>query len=334
MANYTEPFTAVLDHVYPKLAYNAYHNKEDTLILWLKQHCNVPFSGSGQYFRAAIQEGHTDRSTDFVTGYEVLNTDPVNDQDHIRYEVAGFGWNITTSNWDTKVRVGNDKNKLYDYALSKVKTATLGATRKLAQDLYDDNGNDSTANGQVVGLGTWLDQSDTTIGGLTRGASTNAGLWPVEDTTTTTITWPALENAYMDVYAETDVIITTKDIYGFIWALRQPQERYNPSGGGKEFGQVGAPVIHFNHIPIVWDANCRVDHTDGTNAAGGIYLLSAGNNSGKHILYFTHRDWDLGVEKVCDNTKDQEITIARILWAGQLMIPVGKYQARFTNISA
>jgi len=322
MALYTEPFTAVLDHVYPKIQYTAYHSKENTLLLWLKQHCSVPFQAAGEYFRLPVQYGHTDDSTTVISGYETLSTTALTDQENFRLGCSGFMLPIIGSNWECDVLAGGGKNRVFDYWLAKTQARAKAATRILEDKLF---GNSNGTSGSVCGLQYHVDQSDTTYQGVTRSSSNTYGEYPQEDTSTTTITWPALENLYMDCRAMTDVIMTTKDIYGFIWALRQPQERYNPDGAGKEFGAVGAPVIHFNHIPIVWSERCPAYH---------IFLLSAGDNGDKHIQYFTHNTWDLGAEKVVDRTKDQEVKVGRIKWAGQLMMSGAQYQGAFSAVTA
>lgn len=324
MANYTDPYQAVLDYVVPKLQYNAYHDKENTLILWLNQNCKKAVGSFGEYIRIPLQYGHTDDSTDIAKNpFATFSTTEVSDQDALKFKVSGFVKPMTVSNWKTEVLVGNDKNRVYDYVLGKTKTMMYSATRILSDRLFGDGGATAT---DTIGLRYHLDQSDTSYGGLTRSSANTYGLWPNEDTSTTVITWGGLENAYMDSHAATDVIITTKDIYGFIWALRQAQERYNPgSGKAKIFEEVGAPYINFNGIPIVWDERCPANY---------IFGLSKGNpNKGEQYIYFfVHKTWNLGVEKVVDKTKDQEVTVFRSKWAGQLCFSRCDTQFAFTNI--
>lgn len=329
MALYTEPFTAVLDNVYPKIQFTAYHNKENTLMLWLKQHCSVPFQASGEYFRVPVQYGHTDDSTTVISGYETLSTTAITDQDHFRLAVSGFMLPIIGSNWECEVLAGGGKNRVFDYWLAKTQARAKAAQRILSIKLWgDDNG----TSGTVCGMNYHVDKSDTTYQGQTRSSSNTYGEYPQEDTSTTTITWPALENLYMKCDAMTDLIITSKEIYGYLWALRQPQERYNPDGGGKEFGAVGAPVIHFNHIPIVWDNTLK--NANIANSHKQLYLLSHSDGGDKHFMYFTHNQWDLSAEKVMEKTKDQEVKVGRIKWAGQLMCANAQYQGRFDAITA
>ena len=331
MALYTEPFTAVLDHVYPKIQYTAYHDKENTLLMWLKQHCNEPFQAAGEYFRIPVQYGHTDDSTTISTGYETISTTALTDQDNFRLGCSGFMLPIIGSNWECDVLAGGGQNRVFDYWLAKTKARAKAAQRILSLKLW---GQSNGTSGSVCGLNYHVDQSDTTYQGQTRSSSNTWGEYPQEDTSTTTITWPAIENLYMSCDAMTDLMITSKTVYGFLWALRQPQERYNPDGGGKEFGAVGAPVIHFNHIPIVWDNSLSQTITDVTYPARQLYMLSSGANGDKYWHYFTHNSWDLGAEKVMERTKDQEVKVGRIKWAGQLMCSNAQYQGRFDAITA
>lgn len=326
MANYTEPFQAVLDYAYPKLQEHAYFSqRENTLLTWLKTNCNVSVSSFGEYIRIPFAYGHTDDSTNMAADpYDSVSTTALTDQDALKFRVAGFALPIIASNFQKDVLIGEGKNRIYDWYLSLTKRRMKAALRKLSVDMFSNNGGTAT---DIAGLDYLVDQSDTSYGGFTRAATGNyKGLWPAEDTTTTAITWGAMENLYMDAHAATDVILTTKDVFGFIWALRQPQERYNPDGGGQELGAVGAPVMHFNHIPITWDENC-------TTASA--YFLSKGSDDDKHLIYFTHSgDWNLTAEKIAEKTDTQEVSIGRIKWAGQLCMPQGQYQGRLSAITS
>jgi len=326
LALYTEPFTAVLDNVWPKIQWAQYHSKENTLTLWLKEHCNSSFTSSGEYFRVPISYGHTDDSTTFVSGYEPISTTAIVDQDHIRLGCGNFALPIIGSNYEIEVKVGNDANRVYDYWLSKTQTRAKAATRILEGKLL---GNEDGTLGTVCGLDYAVDQTDTSYCGQTRSATNTYGLWPVEDTTTTSYTHGAMVNMIMDLRQQTDVVITSKDIFGFIMSYYQPQERYNKdNGAGDEFRKVGAAVQHILDIPVTWSERL------GEDFANHMYLLSAGDGNEKHILYFTHSKWDLGAEKVMDRTKDQEVKVGRIKWAGQLMVPGGQFQGRFTGITS
>ena len=324
MANYTEPFQAVLDYAYPKIQFNAYNSKENTLLLWLNKNCKHTVSGFGEYIRIPIQYGHTDDSTNLAANpWASISTTALTDQDALKFQNAGFALPIIGSNYEIEVSVGTDKNRIYDYWLSKTKTRAKAATRIVSDGLFGTGG--GTA-GDIIGLQYHLDQTDTTYGALTRSDSNTYGLWPVEDTSTTTISWGALINAVMDCSGDTEAIFTTKDIMGFIWAMRQAQERYDPAPKGKVFQDVGAEYINLSGRPIVWDHRCPADH---------IFGLAANNGSGEQCIhYFQHNTWNLTAEKVADNTETQEVRVGRIKWAGQLCFSRCDNQFAFTGITA
>lgn len=318
MANYSEPFQAVLDNVYPKIQYTAYHDKEAVYLMWLNNHCKVPFTSAGEYFRLPIQYGHTDDSTDIAASpYGVISTTALTDQDALKFKCSGFVLPIVGSNWEIEVLVGNDKNRSYDYWLSKTETRAKAAQKVLGARLFGNGGSTAT---DTVGLGYMVDQSDTSYGGLTRSSANADGQWPQEDTTTTSITWRAMTNLLMSCRAATDLIVTTKSIFGYLLAMRQSQEVYEPIPAGKEFAAVGAPYIAFNQIPIVWDENCT---------AAAIYFLAS-----KHIKYFAHSQWNLQAEKVVDKTVDQEVRVGRITWAGQHVSNNCQYLGRFDAVTS
>ena len=324
MANYTEPFQAVLDYAYPKIQFNAYNSKENTLLLWLRKNAMHTVGGFGEYIRIPIQYGHTDDSTDMAANpYGTISTTAITDQDALKFQNAGFALPIVGSNYELEVKVGSDKNRIYDYWKSKTETRAKAAQRILAAGLFSNGGSTAT---DISGLLYHTDQDDLTYGGLTETSANTYGLYPVEDTSTTTITWGALINLIMDCSGDTEVLVTTKDIMGFIWTMRQAQERYEPAPAGKVFQDVGAEYINVSGRPLVWDHNCPAYHLFG---------LAANNGSGEQCIhYFQHRGWDLSAEKIADNTDTQEVRLGRIKWAGQLCFSRRDNQFAMTAITA
>ena len=327
MANYTEPLQAVLDWNYDRFQFNAYNKRENVLIKAFTSNCRVGFDSAGQYFRAPIQTARQDNSTQLDSGYEPFSTEAETSQDAVRYRRDAWGLNIIGNNVEIDVDVGTDnKQRIYDYWYTKTQEKVKEATRKLAKKLFhtDDTAVTTSTAKRIIGLNKVCDSSETTYGGLT--ATTDNGLTPVTDSTSTVITWGGIVNLYADVYAATDAIFTTKDIWGFLWQLAQPQERYSETESGKEFRSIGAPMMKLNgEIPIVWDANCPANH---------VYGLSYGDEDGKHIIWLEHNKWRLGVKTICDNTPTQEIRVARILHAGCLLVPVRKYQWMMSAITS
>lgn len=329
MANYTEPFQAVLDYAYPKIQFNAYNSKENTLILWLRKNCMHTVGGFGEYIRIPFMFKHTDDSTNLAADpWDTISTTALSDQDAVKFKNAAFVLPVIGSNYEIEVQVGTDKNRIYDYWLSKTKGRAKAAQRILGAGLFGEGGG-STAYTQtdILGLRTHVDQTDTTYGGLTRGSTGDyTSLYPVEDTTTTTITWPALINAVMDCSGDTEALFTTKDIMGFIWSMRQAQERYDPAPKGKVFQDVGAEYINLSGRPIVWDHNCPANH---------IFGLAARNGDGEQCIhYFQHSGWNLTAEKIADATPTQQVRVGHIKWAGQLCFSRCDNQFAFTGITA
>ena len=328
MANYTEPFQAVLDYAWPKIQFNAYNSKENTLLLWLRKNCIHTVGGFGEYIRIPIQYGHTDDSTNLAADpYDTISTTAISDQDALKFQNAAFALPIIGSNYEIEVKVGTDKNRIYDYWKSKTTTRAKAAQRILSDGLFGEGGGSTTyTQTDILGLRTHIDETDTTYGALTRSDANTYGLWPVQDTTTTTVTWGALINAVMDCSGDTEALFTTKDIMGFIWVMRQAQERYDPTPKGKIFQDVGAEYINLSGRPIVWDHRCPPYH---------IFGLAANNGSGEQCIhYFQHRSWDLTAEKIVDNTEKQEVRVGRIKWAGQLCFSRVDNQFAFTGITA
>ena len=281
--------------------------------------------GFGEYIRIPIQYGHTDNSVNVAANpYATHSMNAIEDQDALKFQNAAFEMNIVGSNYELQVQVGDDKNKSYDYWKATTETRHKAAMRKLGAGLFSDGG--ASVATDIYGLRYFLDQTDTTVGGLTRSSSNTYGLWPVEDTTTTTITWSALINAIMDCSGDTEAIFTTKDIMGFVWAMRQAQERYDPAPAGKVFQDVGAEYINVSGRPLVWDENCPASHVFGLAAKNG--------SSEQCIHYWQHRGWDMTAKKLFDETPDQDISVGRIKWAGQLTFSRCVNQFAFTGITA
>ena len=280
--------------------------------------------GFGEYIRIPIQYGHTDDSTDLAANpWDTISTTALTDQDALKFQNAAFALPIIGSNYEIEVQVGTDKNRIYDYWKSKVESRAKAAQRILSAGLFSNNGSTTT---DITGLQYHLDQDDTTYGALTRSNANTYGLWPVEDTSTTTISFGAIIDLMMDCSGDTEVLVTTKDIMGHIWALRQNAERYEPTAkGSKVFADVGAEFINLNGRPVVWDENCPASHLFG---------LAGKNGSGEQCIhYFQHKTWDMSAEKIVDNTESQEVRVGRIKWAGQLCFSRCDNQFEMTAIT-
>jgi hypothetical protein len=326
LANYTEPFQAALDYAWPKIQFNGYKKKENTLILWLRENAMHTVGSFGEYITIPFQYGHTDDSVDVAAdAYATVSTTAISDQDRLKFQNAAFLLPIIGSNYQIEVQVGTDSNvRIYDNWKATLASRGKAANRILSDGLFSDGG--ATTATDIYGLRYHLDQTDTTYGGLTRAATgDNESLWPVEDTTTTTITWGAMINAIMDCSGDTEAIFTTKDIMGFVWTMRQAQERYDPSPAGKVFEDVGAEYINVSGRPLVWDERCPDDHMFG---------LAAKEGDEQSIHYFQHRTWDMQAQKIVDTMPTQEARVGRIKWAGQLCFSRCDNQFAMTAITA
>ena len=328
MANYAEPFAAVADFVHPKLLYNGYYSKENTLLLWYREHCKKSFTASGEYFKVPIQYGHTDDSVQFITGYEPLPITGTTDQDALKFKCDMWGMNISGSLADIKVRCGSDTNRIYDYWEAKTTTKTKAALRVLCTKAWGIDPGTSYTDQDLCGLGFHLlSATYTTYGGLTRGAASNVYNLntQVDVTAGNTITLTKMQNMLMACRAKTEVMITTKTIFGYLWPHFQGYETSPRTERAKEFMAVGAPTMWFNgNIPIVWDENAP---------PGYLVYLTSKDGTDDYIIWFEHSDWNLSMEKVCEQTPDQIVTVGRMLWAGQSVWPGAVYQGGFTGIT-
>lgn len=189
-------------------------------------------------------------SSGWYSGSETLDT-----SDNETMTGAEYTWkqayaNITIVRRDELKNAG-DAQKV-DLVKSKTRTAQKTLADILGTGLYSA-GTDSKS---VVGLG-YMASATNTIGGI---SATDYSWWrPQLDTTTTTLSLSAMQAIYNDASIGNDtptVILTTRAVYNYYWALLQPQQRFMDS----ETAKGGFTSLMFNGTPVIVDSHCTTGY--------------------------------------------------------------------------
>jgi len=310
-----EPLAAIRDKVEPVLHYMRYHDKNYTLLYWLNQKARKAHDG-GKFIVCPVMGTEADDYTEIKTGFEEIPTQKVDEQDAIRVQIGASVKPIITAKLHTDVYNRESPQRVYNYLLEKVKTASLNIKKNVAAALHSAN----SAAGEIHGLRYCCPVAGTQAYAGYTYATADVNQY---DSSSTVLSPSKMHTMLMNCNAETEAIFTTKALYSAYWAIRQAHERYTPASG-KGFASIGAPVLGFNDIPVVWDLQCPDYH---------MYFLTSGGAESKHMYFYVSPAWDFKMVKVADRTPQQEVEVARYLFAGQLVMPVRKYQGVFSALA-
>ena len=303
--NYGEVGAITQKYFVPKLVDNIF--KSNVLLQRAKQKWMEVIDGGAQIVQPVAYA--TTTAAGWYTGSDTLNT-TANDQ--IDNAIADWTFayaNITITRSDELKNSG--KSQIINFVKAKVQLAEKTLADNLGTALYSG----TTANLQFVGLETAVSSSRSY---LSINDSTYSWWAAQVDSTTTTITIPALRTLIGKCTIGNDkptVIPTTQTIYDSLYGLIQPQQRFMDS----ETANAGFINIMFEGKPVVVDNKCD---------SGYLFALNE-----DYIHLFVHKDENFRFEPFIKPT-NQNVSSAKVYWAGALVIDNPRMQGVFSGLTA
>lgn len=205
------------------------------------------------------------------------------------------------------------------------------AEMEMAENLSVGLFSDGTNAKEIDGLEAAVDDGGVaaTYGGLTRSA--NTWLNSTDDSSTATLALSTLQTLQGNVgrgSQQPTLILSRQEQYNRFWNLCQTDQTfYTPTGGATDdvLAQAGFTNILFNNIPWVVDANVF----DGPNTSNSAILML--NENYLHWAVSPRADFYL---EDFQSPVDQDVMVAKLLWAGNLVCNNPARQGKLTNISA
>ncbi len=303
--NYGEVGAITQKYFVPKLVDNIF--KSNVLLQRAKQKWMEVIDGGAQIVQPVAYA--TTTAAGWYTGSDTLNT-TANDQ--IDNAIADWTFayaNITITRSDELKNSG--KSQIINFVKAKVQLAEKTLADNLGTALYSG----TSANLQFVGLETAVSSSRSY---LSISDSTYSWWAAQTDTTTTTISIPALRTLIGKCTIGNDkptVLTTTQTIYDSLYGLIQPQQRFMDS----ETANAGFINIMFEGKPVVVDNKCD---------SGYLFALNE-----DYIHLFVHKDENFRFEPFIKPT-NQNVSSAKIYWAGALVIDNPRMQGAFSGLTA
>lgn len=194
---------------------------------------------------------------------------------------------------------------------SKIQIAEKTLAGQLGTGLY----NDGTSTNAIVGLQAIINTSST-VGGISQSSYS---WWQGQlDSTTTTLSLPAMQFQYNAASVGNDtpsVIVTTRAVYNYYYALLQPQQRFVDS----ETAKGGFTSLMFNGCPVIVDS-----HVPSNN----LIMINE-----KYLHLFMHKDENFRFSNFQEPV-NQNVKIAKIFWMGALGSSNNRMHARLSGITA
>lgn len=183
---------------------------------------------------------------------------------------------------------------------------------------------------EIDGLKGAIDAGATTTvyGGLTR--ATNTWLNSTVDAATATLTAAALQSLFMNATEggrSPSLIASRSEQYNRLHALAAANQEFPVNAGGhdEQLASVGFTNILYNNTPWVVDSHVP----DGPNASNSaIFML---NEDYFQFIVNTMADFYLEDFQIPVN---QDAMVAKILWAGNLVVMNTQRQAKMTAVAA
>lgn len=168
----------------------------------------------------------------------------------------------------------------------------------------------------------------TSYAGLTRAS--NTWLNSVDDSTSATLTLPVLQSNFMSVSSggrHPTIILSRKEQYNRYWNLNIINQEFptQPGGHDEVLGSAGFTNQLFNNVPWVIDDNVF----DGPNSSNSAILML--NEDYIDLAVSPRGDFHM---EPFQTPVDQDAMVAKLFWAGNLIVSNPARQGKLTNVSA
>lgn len=226
--------------------------------------------------------------------YSGADTLVTTDNDQIT--AAEYQWKQIYKNI-TILRSDELKNSGDAQILSLVKNKVKIAEKSMMDDFGTGIYSNATDPKSIIGLRQILGTANT-VGGISQSANS---WWQAQvDSTTTTMTMPALQTIYNRCVINSDkptVGATTRALFNSYYGLLQPQQRFVDS----KTASGGFESLMFNGMPVIADSHCPTS-----------YFIMLNEN---YIHMWVHKDEDMRFEPF-QKPVNQNMKLAKIFWFG------------------
>lgn len=270
-------------------------------------------------------------SSGFYQGFDLLDTTP---QDVIKN--AAFDWKqaFVTVTVDGLSLLKNDSpESIADLIKAYFEAARMEMEEILGSALF----NDSVTNTKSIdGLQGAIDNGTVaaTYGGIGSRTTTNS-FWQPDtgalDTTTTTLTLAAMQSVFgacTDGARHPTLLIGTQANYNRYWNLNQVVQRFptQPMGSDEQLAKAGFTNLLFNNVPFAVDSHCNTVRAGTTGDS--LYFL---NEDYANIIVSPRADMKL---EDFQQPVNQDAMVAKLLWAGNLVLSNIKRQGLMSALAA
>lgn len=252
------------------------------------------------------------------SGYDTLNISASDVLTSASYEWRQVAINVTASG--KELRMNNSKEKIADLVEARIENARRTAANTFKTDLYSTG----ALSNQIGGLGHIITSDGTgTVGGI--NASTY-DFWKNQfKELDGTGTYADIRDDMNDLELltrrgndQTDMIVSTHDLYSAYWSSLSDLQRYTKSDEASTFKNV-----MFKDIPVFFD-----DDADNFSTTGEVmYFL---NTDYLELICHKDADWAVQDEKTSTN---QDAVVIPILWMGQLCCSNRSLQGKLIDAS-
>lgn len=239
------------------------------------------------------------------------------------FEPAHYEADVTLSYTDDLANRG--PSQVFDLLEAKFDNAKRTMEYNLTVALFGNGLKATYGSAPLVGIQAAVATDPTTdpasgvYGGIARDATSATNFWKNQAkdmTSLASLTMLKLQNLWglcSDGNEHPDIIVTTQEIYDFVWSLADARQRL----GNEEAAKMGYQSIDFNGVPLIVDKNCP---------AGVIYMLNT------DFMYLkVHKDDDMVSTPFLQGTT-QLVKVKYITWTGQLVCCNPRYQGVGYNL--
>lgn len=258
------------------------------------------------------------------SGYAQLSTVP---QDTVKNGAWDWKQHYVTVAVDGLTLIKTDSpDSIANYLKFLFAQAELEMAENLATGLWSD-GTDAE---DIDGLEAAVDDGGVaaTYAGLTR--STNTYLNAQDDSTTATLTGPALQSLFGNVSEggrHPTLIVSRQEQYNRFWALNQLNQDFpaQPGGHDEQLASAGFTNLLFNGVPWVVDSHVF----DGPNASNSAIVML--NEDYIHLAVSPRADFFM---TPFQEPVNQDAMVSKLLWAGNLLVVNTQRQGKLSAITA
>lgn len=255
----------------------------------------------------------------FYQGYDLLDTSPT---DAIKN--AAFDWRqaYVPVSVDGGTLIKTDQPEaIANFITQYFQQAEMEMAEQLGSAIWSD-GSDTK---KIDGLKGAIDDGTVlaTYGGIGSRTTTNSFWQSQIDSTTATLTLAKCQSLFgscSEGGRTPTLIVSTQANYNVYWGLNTSGQRYpvEPGGADTQLAQAGFSNLLFNGAPWVVDSHVPANH---------IFFLNE-----DYIAFVVSPRADFYMEDF-QTPVNQDAMVAKILWAGNLILNNVKRQGKFTAVT-